>query len=487
MIPGPNTEHFLAIRQVLAATPADVSSDVEGIRAAQLEELFAPHAHAAALDSTAPIVLGARGVGKSFWASALRNPDLRRATAIAYPRLALDRLDVQVGFSGQPGPRGIDREQLDAVVPLDADEARARAFWWATVLRALGLSSARAEHEGLSALCELASNHERRNQIITSHELEFQQRGAPLLVIYDALDTVATSWPRRRLLTQALLEVVWSMRAWRWVRPKLFMRPDQLEDDALRHIELPKLRTGAVRLTWSGSDLYGLLFARLALGEAAEPFHHVLESQGMRGASREEILARIWTPAHDVASQRRIMTVLAGAYMAGGTHGYKKGKTYDWPLRHLGDAYGEITPRSFLGLLTGASRQGQPPVDRAITPEGMRHGLRVSSKIRVDQLYQEFPWIKGMLAPLAGILLPKPDVDVFEVWARAGTVAQALEDAAEHGYLSPFPRTSPSERDCYEAMARIGVMTRRKDGCLDMPDLFRVAAKLLKKGGTSLR
>jgi hypothetical protein len=28
-------------------------------------------------------------------------------------------------------------------------------------------------------------------------------------------------------------------------------------------------------------------------------------------------------------------------------------------------------------------------------------------------------------------------------------------------------------------------MSRRKDGRIDMPDLFRVAAKLLKKGGTA--
>ena len=41
------------------------------------------------------------------------------------------------------------------------------------------------------------------------------------------------------------------------------------------------------------------------------------------------------------------------------------------------------------------------------------------------------------------------------------------------------------ERALYEAMKNIGVMSRRRDGRLDMPDLFRVAANLLKKGGTT--
>jgi hypothetical protein len=42
-----------------------------------------------------------------------------------------------------------------------------------------------------------------------------------------------------------------------------------------------------------------------------------------------------------------------------------------------------------------------------------------------------------------------------------------------------------SERDIFLALEKIGVMFSRKDGRLDMPDLFRVAAKLLKKGSTA--
>ena len=172
--------------------------------------------------------------------------------------------------------------------------------------------------------------------------------------------------------------------------------------------------------------------------------------------------------------------------MATGPYGHRKGRTYDWPLTHLSDAFKEVTPRSFLGLMIGASKHGHPPPDRVITPEGIRHGLREASKTRVDQLHQEFPWIKGMLAPLAGLLLPMPSDEVYDVWKHADTVTQALEDANAHGYLPPFAQLShPNERDCYVAMERIGVMFRHKDGRLDMPDLFRVAAKLLKKGGAA--
>jgi hypothetical protein len=52
--------------------------------------------------------------------------------------------------------------------------------------------------------------------------------------------------------------------------------------------------------------------------------------------------------------------------------------------------------------------------------------------------------------------------------------------------LPPFePGRQPHELDLYTALERIGVMLRRRDERIDMPDLFRVAAKLLKKGGTA--
>jgi len=311
-------------------------------------------------------------------------------------------------------------------------------------------------------------------------------RGQTLLVVYDALDTVAIEWPRRRLLTQALLEVAWAMRAFGHLRLKLFLRPDQLDDEALQFVELPKLRTGAVRLTWNGTELYALLFRRLALGPASAAFEEVLSACGISTPTSDQILARTWPGVNDEGTQRRLMTALAGPFMASGQHGHKKGNTYDWPLKHLGDTSGEVTPRSFLALLTGAARQAPAPVDAVLSPDGIRHGLRLASKVRVDQLHLEFKWIKGVLAPLAGLLLPAPEQQVLSVWQAAGTVRTALEEAERLGYLPPFPtQPLPGERDLVSALEKIFVMSRREDGRLDMPDLFRVAAKLLKRGGTA--
>ena len=93
---------------------------------------------------------------------------------------------------------------------------------------------------------------------------------------------------------------------------------------------------------------------------------------------------------------------------------------------------------------------------------------------------------QGVLAPLSGLLLPQAERVVYRVWKQAKTVSLVVADAKSRGYLPPFEsERRQNEEGLFEALHRIGVMFRRKDDQIDMPDLFRVAARLLKKGATA--
>jgi hypothetical protein len=480
------SDEYGAIRSGIGAISVDLSNDAVGAQAPKSEDIFAPETHASALDPATPIVVGSRGTGKSFWAGVLGQDDTRAAAAKAYPRLGLKNVKVGFGFTGVGGEEGIAVDAINQIVRPDASTEEARAFWWATILRAAA-RAIEATTPRLSQLFSTSMDWEAREDVLLRYERGLRAENKVLLIVFDALDTVAATWPRRRLLTESLLEVVWAMRAYRMIKLKLFLRPDQIDDDALRFVELPKLRTGAVRLTWTRTDLYGLLYARLALTPdrtVNSAFRKLLGSLNISAGDRSAILSRRWSLTADSNDQVRVMEAFAGPYMASGPHGYKKGKTYDWPIRHLADAFDEVTPRSFVGLMIAAAKYG--PSDRVISPEGIRHGLRAASKTRVDQLHQEFPWIKGVLAPLDGLLLPQEEELVFRVWQRAETVNTLIVDAEANKYLPPFPAEGQQrERDLFAALERIGVMFRRRDDRIDMPDLFRVAAKLLKKGGTT--
>jgi hypothetical protein len=480
---------YYLVRNAIAAISGDVSNDAVGAHAPKLEDIYAPETHAAALDPTTPIIMGSRGTGKSFWSGVLGQVETNEAAAKAYPKLGLKDVKVDFGFTGIGGPEGIGVDALNSCVPPEADIETAKAFWWATILKAVAAAADKPKDKW-PILLKTAGDWEAREELLANHERLLRAAGKTLLIVYDALDMVAITWPRRRLLTEALLDVVWAMRAYRAIRLKLFVRPDQIEDDALRFVELPKLRTGTVRVSWSGTDLYGLLFARLALIPEADErraFGKLLRYHNIREGDREAILSRSWPLSHDVKDQVNLMCGLAGPFMSAGPYGYKKGKTYGWPLTHLADAFDGVTPRSFLGLMIAAAKYGVPPTNQVITPDGIRHGLRAASKTRVDQLHQEFPWIKGVLAPLAGLLLPQEEKEVFQTWKRTKTIRLLLEDASTNKYLPPFPNIEGKndEKDLSIALEHIGVMFRRKDNRIDMPDLFRVAAKLLKKGGTA--
>ena len=481
-------EHDLHnIRRAIAAIPTDISSDAVGQHVPKLEDMYTPEKQLAALDPGTPVVVGSRGTGKSFWAGVLGQEETRLAADKAYPSLRLANLIVKFGFTGViGGVSGVSTEHLNNFVNSD-DVTLAKAFWWATILRAA--ASVEGNAPKFSEIKAAALDVETREELLQKYEQALSGNGKTLLIVYDALDAVATTWSRRRMLTEALVEVVWAMRAYRAIKLKLFLRPDQIDDEALRFVELPKLRTGAVRLQWSGTDLYGMLYARLALTpdpEVKKSFEKLLKAYSILVPSREDVLSRKWSLCDQPEQQAQVMNMLAGPFMASGAHAYKKGKTYEWPLKHLADALEEVTPRSFLGLMVSASQFGAPPINLAISPAGIQHGLRAASKTRVDQLHQEFQWIKGVLAPLAGLLLPGTDTEVFLAWKKTKTLENVIRDAQTHKYIPPFDiNNTNTESDLFEALKRIGVMFRRKDERIDMPDLYRVAAKLLKKGATA--
>ena len=177
---------------------------------------------------------------------------------------------------------------------------------------------------------------------------------------------------------------------------------------------------------------------------------------------------------------------MAGTYMGSNK---RKGGTYDWPYNHLADAKGKVTPRSFIKLFVEAANFGQTPTDQVISADGIRHGLREASKVRVDQLGIEYQWVKRALAPLAGLTVPCTLNAISERWTETNTIKLIMEAAAnpDTGFLPPFPPRSEGDRDelLATAMERIGLFSYRADNRIDIPDLFRVAALMLKRGGTT--
>jgi hypothetical protein len=477
-----STINFVGIRHDLASLDASGSHTASGEARPRVDEILAPEQHAGALDPNVVIVLGSRGAGKTFWAGVLGNDDTRKVAGEAYPQLQLGKVAVRFGFTGLNNDGSVSRAVIDSQVPEGEEGTRGLLLWRCVVLRALKFASeANFKSVSIQDLMKEYADPEKWEHECARCDRDLSQHARKVVVVFDALDGLATRWERLRNLIDALLEVAWTTRGYRAVRVKLFLRPDQLRDLGLRFVELPKLQAGATNLNWSGTDLYGMLFARIG---AKEAFTSLVTAEHLATMPSSPRSLRAWPLVNDKQVQARVFTQMAGMYMG---RGKKKGSTYDWPLNHLADGHGEVTPRSFLTLMIQAARHPQAPQDLALSAEGIRHGLREASKVRVNQLALEFPWIARALVPLARMQVPCQSAHISERWTATDTIEAITKAAYERDFLPPFEPST--EGDSYvkliQMLIRIGVLAVRNDGRYDMPDLFRVAAKLLKKGGVT--
>lgn len=478
------SEAIKQLRESLASFDASVSHTVTGQDRPKVSEIYAPEHHAGALDPHEPIVLGARGSGKSFWAGVLGNKDTLEAASKEYPRLGLEKLEVQFGFIGQEGNGSVSREIIDSLVPEGMEKQRAPLLWRAVVMRAV--QAALDPQEKLPRVKKLLEDyHDPEDWEEECQRLDglLFQKKRTALILFDALDALAYEHDRLRDLLDALLRVTWSMRSYQAIRLKLFLRDDQISRLGLKFVELPKLIAGATRLNWHGIDLYGMLYARLASYSNNQlPLDYLLKEADLPPVFKA--LGRGKVLSVDKVAQAKLFTRLAGQYMG---QGHKKGKTYDWPLNHLSDGLDEVTPRSFLALMIHAAKHLPPPENTVLSAEGIRHGLREASKIRVEQLALEFPWIRRVLAPLARLLAPCYADQIKNRWDETETQQAIRKLRDTQHFMLPFSSSDEDEagNELLDTLKTIGVLKERDDGRYDMPDLFRVAARLLKKGGVS--
>jgi hypothetical protein len=478
---------FTNIRRLLVNLPTD--HDADGEHRPQGGDVFAPEQHASALAPSTLIVVGARGAGKSFWAGVLGQSQTRLLAAEVYPRLGLDRVKVAFGYNGFDTGSAVTRRTVQVHTQSGGPDA-ALIFWQVVLLRsALDSINDPEAGESVGALIEKYKDPEEFEARLRYVDRTLDSTETTCLILFDALDTLSREWAQLTKLTDSLFEACWMLRARRRIRAKVFIRPDQLNDEGLKFVELPKLRSGRVELNWSRIDLYGLLFTRLAEAEqkaGGKDFEELCQQVGYPIPETNAERIRKWELAWSEDAQKRVFDKIAGRYMG---RSATKGATFPWTYKHLADARDVVTPRSFLKLFVEAARHTPSPLNQVITAEGIRHGLREASKTRVEQLALEYPWIKRALAPLAGLKVPCQTRDIHAAWIASNTGIIISKAATNEGFLPPYPHSLANnvEEDLEAAMVRIGILSYRTDGRVDMPDLFRIASRMLKLGGVALK
>jgi hypothetical protein len=468
------------LRRAILAAPLETSNFGEPPRPGTL---YVPPAHTKALRLESSLVIGGRGVGKSFWTAALGSPELRRLLGDSVPDLG--RAEVHIGFS-ETG-RIDDYPDAATFAQLLGNGIDSYDIWRAVVLRWLGHRAAVTLPNNWGDLTTWMRTHpEEAARLIQSSRQSFEKAGIGL-VVFDALDRTSHDWRSMDAIVRGLLRTVLWLRSYPWLHAKVFLRSDQSERTVTDFPDASKLLATRAELEWAMHDFHGMLWQRLINA----PDEH---GQALRGLYFEVVgneLIKRGDAFHlpdplkrESATQRALFEALAGPWMG---RDKRRGVPYTWAVGHLADSRGQTSPRSFLAAIRQATEDSQERYDDyvlALHYESIKRGIRKASEIRVHEMSAEdYPWVRLFLEPLGGLNVPCE----FEV------IQERWRDKFPEGPESVSTDRLPAQHaergwdGIQEDLIRLGLLESKKDGRMDMPDLYRVGFGLGRKGGVKPR
>ncbi|MFM7204196.1 MAG: hypothetical protein ACKO6N_25730 [Myxococcota bacterium] len=473
------TSNLAALRAVMAAFPPLESHTPQ--QALSVDEIYFPSSHAAALDPDRSLVIGNRGMGKSYWASALVDPNARKriADTLRSSRHDLGDFVVEFGFVDGEGAIGISRDELANLVNRGFSTEH---IWRAVVLPHIAQRIERKVPETRQACVEWVQREpEQVRELLRTADAKLHETKGKLIFVFDQLEQLADELTQRAELTRGILRLALAFKSYRALRVKIFMRPDHYADDGLFAFpDASKIKGEKVVLDWRNTDLFGLLYTRLLQAEP-EAFNNVLERVHLSASDGN--LPR--SLMEDEEQQHKVFAVLAGQYLGA----MRSGRPYTWLFTHLADARNQVSPRSFLRALKYAAEARPEPVEQAIDKNGIHEGVRHASRNRVEDLQEDYPWVPPALDALRGLLVPCLPGEMLDQWEHADQLMERLRNKTPEAKRPPWLLSSDLRaRSAFEALLKfmgdIGVIEiRQTTGKVDVPDIFRLPAGIKRKGG----
>lgn len=469
---------FTAIRAAIANF--EPSPRIEPNESITVDRAFLPEGHRGVLDVRRQLVVGNRGMGKSFWTHALLSPDLRKRLAEVYGHRVLETADVVVGFNGSV-KNSPTAPTIDEVTSLLGQNVAPDLIWRAVMVRIasthLSGSAARTLAE---VIADLQKDPNHYSNTLSAADDQLAAKGVTLLVVFDALDRLGRDWESIRKLTRSLLSLCVGLQSFSAIRAKIFMRVDQFSDqDLFQFPDSSKIKNDHVNLVWRPAELYGLLLFELHREASSRTPLEAL-------ATRERAIAAVpKTGSEGTAhadAQARLINGIAGEFMGSNE---KRGRVYTWVPLHLSDAAQTCSPRSFLIAWKKAAEHHPAPVGRAVDHLGLIDGVRSASASRLEELYEDYPWVRPALAALSRQFVPMEREQLLNIWDKEGVVKSIKTN--DNPLYTPAKFLAGSELpDLLSSMRDVGVMEERANGKINVPDIYRVQAQILRRGGVAV-
>ena len=467
-------------------------------------DVFVPQSHYKALLPQTMLVEGMRGAGKSFWTRVLYDRELRNALAQTETDGRLkDELgqitDCKGVFWDQAGAQGLPNK-VSVKRWLAKANFEPSLFWAVVVLaqfeidEAWGMPSGDALDPWSTRVEWAQQNPERVTRALSSLDAQFAATGKGVLVVIDGLDVVSSRFADTQKLMRGLFELLLNFRYAKGLRFKVFVREDILTGAAATVSDASKLINEKVTLNWTQQDLFGLAFHYL--GQRSAIFRTRLEDvsrlswrkTGLRWEHRE---------LFNAITQEKLWIALAGPYMGSAA---TKGHSYSWIFNHLADGKRRVSPRTFLKAIKKsleATVSRFPEYETVLHHEAIRDGVRLASTDRVNELDNEYRWVREAVRTISlkRKTVPLDWDELVLLWhegkpANKDTLSQIEHQSEE----IPIPWDSSDSWDIKtyslrDAMVDIGVFQlRERKGVLrvDLPDIYRLGYGVGRYGGMAV-
>lgn len=455
------------LREAVLEAPLETSNFAE---APKPGTLYLPPSHLKALRLDAHVVVGGRGVGKSYWTAALRSDALRKQLATTLTELK--DMEVSVGFSNA---EAIDTyPNADVFATFLKREGDPYDVWRAVIMR--WVAKRAGESIPTSSWPETVDWLKQKPE--DAARLMQRPRGWKGLILFDALDRTSADWRHMDDIVRGLLRATLWLKAFPGLYAKVFLREDQAERTVFNFPDASKLTATRSDLAWARHDLHGLLWQRLING----PGTH---GELLRGLCKNTAHDSVWQVASEMKSeseaQKRAFEALAGPWMG---RDRRRGVPYTWSVGHLADGRGQTSPRSFLSAIRHAAEDSSaryPQHDHALHFESIKRGIQKASEIRVQEMAEDYPWVPFVLTALSGMNVPVDFDAVIAKWdEKFPTGANGISTSPS---ILPAQHVARGWDGVSEDLQRLGLLEVRNDGRIDMPDLYRVGFGLGRKGG----
>ena len=459
------------------------------------EQTYVPKSHARALDPETTLVEGIRGSGKSFWWSALSSAAHRSFLSKAFPNIRIDNaVDIVQGFGAdQDSEKAPSSDTIESL----GRKYSPRAIWRTVVAThakfddPFPLHTAEQAEKWDQRVSWVSSNPEQFDSLLRRADQRQDQSGRTCLILFDALDRLASQWDAIRPHAQALLQVALEMRSTRRIRLKLFVRPDMLEDRGISGFpDFSKLNAGKASLEWKRADLYALIFQRVGNSHIGGAEFRSLASN-ISGLPWAEFEDKWWVLpgrlALDEDLQEKVFIALAGQAMGSGASGYKRGKPYTWLVNHLQDGRNQVSPRSFLSAVGEAAEMTDEDNPSVFSARAIQIGVQQASKIRVDEFKNEdYPWVNGLMEALRGKLtVPCAVDDILTIWNENSTLKRLKQElgSAQNAVKLPPQHLDEGGIGVLQDLQELGLVQLQDKGRIQMPDVYRIAFGIGRRGG----